>query len=42
MEPFAAACDLPYTSSLLDAEVLHWTLAQPHDGPRLIELRVTA
>ena len=42
MEPFAAACDLPYTSVPLDGEALHWALAQPCDGPRLIEVRVTA
>ena len=42
MEPFAAACDLPYTSVPFDAEALHWALSQPCDGPRLIEVRVTA
>ena len=42
MEPFAAACDLPFTSVPLDAEALHWALVQPHDGPRLIEVRVKA
>ena len=42
MEPFAAACDLPFTSVPLDAEALHWALAQPCDGPRLIEVRVKA
>jgi acetolactate synthase-1/2/3 large subunit len=42
MEPFAAACDLPYTSAPLDPEALHWALSQPHDGPRLIEVRVRA
>ena len=42
MEPFAAACDLPFTSVPLDPEALHWALAQPQDGPRLIEVRVTA
>ncbi len=42
MEPFAAACDLPFTSVPLDAEALHWALAQPCIGPRLIEVRVKA
>lgn len=41
MEPFAAACDLPFTSIPQDPEVLHWALSQPCDGPRLIEVRVT-
>lgn len=40
MEPFAAACDLPFISVPMDAEALHWALSQPHDGPRLIEVRV--
>lgn len=42
LEPFAAACDLPFTSVPLDPEALHWALAQPHEGPRLIEVRVKA
>ena len=42
MEPFAAACDLPFTSVPLDPEALHWALAQPQDGPRLIEVRIKA
>lgn len=41
LEPFAAACDLPFTSVPQDPEVLHWALTQPVDGPRLIEVRVT-
>ena len=41
LEPFAAACDLPFTSIAQDPEVLHWALTQPNDGPRLIEVRVT-
>ncbi|NBZ88341.1 5-guanidino-2-oxopentanoate decarboxylase [Stagnihabitans tardus] len=41
MEPFAAACDLPFTSVPQDPDVLHWALSQPCDGPRLIEVRVT-
>ncbi len=41
MEPFAAACDLPFTSVPEDPQVLHWALSQPCDGPRLIEVRVT-
>ena len=40
LEPFAAACDLPFTSIPQDPEVLHWALTQPSDGPRLIEIRV--
>ena len=40
MEPFAAACDLPFTSVPQEAEVLHWALSQPCDGPRMIEVRV--
>ena len=40
LEPFAAACDLPFTSVPQDPEVLHWALTQPNDGPRLIEVRV--
>ncbi|MCW1918718.1 5-guanidino-2-oxopentanoate decarboxylase [Rhodobacter sp. KR11] len=41
LEPFAAACDLPFTSVPQDPDVLHWALSQPQDGPRLIEIRVT-
>ena len=41
LEPFAAACDLPFTSLPQDPDVLHWALSQPCDGPRLIEVRVT-
>ena len=41
MEPFAAACDLPFTSVPMEPEVLHWALSQPCDGPRMIEVRVT-
>ena len=40
LEPFAAACDLPFTSILPEPELLHWALIQPCDGPRLIEVRV--
>jgi acetolactate synthase I/II/III large subunit len=40
MEPFAAACDLPFTSTPMEPEVLHWALRQPCDGPRMIEVRV--
>ncbi|MEO5615996.1 MAG: 5-guanidino-2-oxopentanoate decarboxylase [Cypionkella sp.] len=40
MEPFAAACDLPFTSVALAPEALHAALIQPHDGPRMIEVRV--
>ena len=41
LEPFAAACDLPFTSIPMEPEVLVWALQQPCDGPRLIEIRVT-
>ncbi len=41
LEPFAAACDLPFTRVPNDPEVLHWALTQSTDGPRLIEVRVT-
>ena len=41
MEPFAAACDLPFMSMPQDCETLHWALSQPHVGPRIIEIRVT-
>ena len=40
MEPFAAACDLPFASVALDPEALHAALIQPHKGPRIIEVRV--
>ncbi|MDZ4394566.1 5-guanidino-2-oxopentanoate decarboxylase [Cypionkella sp.] len=40
MEPFAAACDLPFASVPLDPEALHAALIQPHSGPRMIEVRV--
>lgn len=40
MEPFAAACDLPFTSCPMDADVVNWALRQPCDGPRMIEIRV--
>lgn len=41
MEPFAAACDLPFTSIAQEPELLHWALSQACDGPRMIEIRVT-
>ena len=41
MEPFAAACDLPFTSCPEEPDVLHWALRQPVEGPRMIEIRVT-
>ncbi len=40
MEPFAAACDLPFTSIPPEPELLTWALSQPCDGPRMIEVRV--
>lgn len=42
LAPFAAACDLAFTSIPEDPQALHDALAQPHDGPRLIEIRVTS
>lgn len=41
MEPFAAACDLPFMSMRQDSETLHWSLLQTYDGPRMIEIRVS-
>ncbi len=40
MEPFAAACDLPFMSIPQDAETLEWALRHPISGPRMIEMRV--
>jgi acetolactate synthase I/II/III large subunit len=40
MEAFAQACDLPFISVPPDGEALKWALSQPHDGPRLIEIRI--
>ncbi len=40
MEPFAAACDLPFTSIPNEPEVLTWALSQACEGPRMIEVRV--
>ena len=40
MEPFAAACDLPFTSIPEEPEVLTWALSQACEGPRMIEIRV--
>jgi len=40
LEPFAAACDLPFTSVPQDPDQLYRALSQPCDGPRLIEIRV--
>jgi acetolactate synthase I/II/III large subunit len=41
MQPFAAACDLPFTSVLPDPAALHAALLAPCTGPRMIEIRVT-
>lgn len=41
LEPFAAACDLPFTSVPQEPEMLDWALRQPCEGPRLIEVRVS-
>ena len=40
MAPFAAACDLPFTSVAADPHLLRSALAVPSTGPRLIEVRV--
>jgi acetolactate synthase-1/2/3 large subunit len=40
MEPFAAACDLPFTSVPQDPAALRAALAVPCVGPRMIEVRV--
>jgi acetolactate synthase I/II/III large subunit len=40
MEPFAAACDLPFISIAPDTNALRAALAAPHQGPRMIEVRV--
>ncbi len=40
LEPFAAACDLPFESVPDDAEALTTALRRPTHGPRLIEVRV--
>ncbi|MEH7827315.1 5-guanidino-2-oxopentanoate decarboxylase [Gemmobacter denitrificans] len=41
MEPFAAACDLPFQSVENTPEALAAALHAPVDGPRLIEIRVS-
>lgn len=40
MQPFAAACDLPFASVALDPDALIDALRKAHDGPRMIEVRV--
>jgi acetolactate synthase I/II/III large subunit len=40
MEPFAAACDLPFTRIAPDAVTLRTALIAPHQGPRMIEIWV--
>ena len=40
MEPFAAACDLPFTSIPEEPDVLTWALTQACEGPRMIEVRI--
>ncbi|EEW25597.1 5-guanidino-2-oxopentanoate decarboxylase [Rhodobacter ferrooxidans] len=40
LEPFAAACDLPFTSIPNKPAALRKALATRHAGPRLIEIRV--
>lgn len=39
MEPFAAACDLPFATCPADPAALRAELAKGGDGPRLIEVR---
>ena len=39
MEPFAAACDLPFQSVPVDPAALVHALRQPATGPRMIEVR---
>lgn len=39
MEPFAAACDLPFQSVPADPAALAMALQQPATGPRMIEVR---
>ncbi len=38
MEPFAAACDLPFVRILPDPAALHAALMAPATGPRMIEI----
>ncbi|WP_309664932.1 5-guanidino-2-oxopentanoate decarboxylase [Tabrizicola sp.] len=40
LEPFAAACDLPFASVAQDPAALAHALQTPCDGPRLIEVQV--
>jgi acetolactate synthase I/II/III large subunit len=40
MQPFAAACDLPFASILPDADALRTALLAHHSGPRMIEIRI--
>ncbi len=39
MEPFAAACDLPFASVAAEPGALRAALAEPQTGPRMIEVR---
>ena len=41
MQPFAAACDLPFASVALDPGALRAALAVPCHGPRLIEIHAS-
>lgn len=41
MEPFAAACDLPFARVSPDPSEVATVLAAPHSGPRLIEISVS-
>ena len=41
MAPFAAACDLPFTSVVPEPDLLRAALATHATGPRMIEVRVT-
>lgn len=40
MEPFAAACDMPFESVAEEPAALMAALQKPQDGPRMVEVRV--
>ena len=40
MQPFAAACDMPFTSVAAQPDLLQAALAVPVSGPRMTEVRV--
>jgi acetolactate synthase-1/2/3 large subunit len=41
LEPFAAACDMPFASVAEEPDALRAALGAPTECPRLIEVRVT-